>query len=269
MIMKPMQIKDFDLDQIANSGQCFTWEPLGQKRYGVEAFGHWVEVSQIGDQVQLSCKQEEFDQIWRSYFDLDTDYGQLKAAVDPDDDYLNQAVRFGGGIRVLRQELWEVMVSFLISQNNNIPRIKNSIGYLCRSYGEKRKRSGRDQVFYTFPRPGALKGVTEEEWKAAGLGYRAKYLPALVHQAENGLLSQLEAADHPAAKQLLLSNYGIGKKVADCICLFGLHHKEAFPVDTHIQKILALHYPNGFPEARYLGVQGLIQQYLFYYHLHG
>lgn len=267
--MESIKIKDLDLDQIANSGQCFTWEPLGPRRYGVEAFGHWVEVEQNGDQFRFSCDQEEFDQVWRGYFDLDTDYGELKAAVDPEDHYLSQAVCFGGGIRVLRQDLWEVMVSFLISQNNNIPRIKNSIAYLCRSYGEKKYRCKRGQAFYTFPKPDDLKNVTEEEFKAAGLGYRAKYLPALVQKAEEGLLSRLKAAELSDARQLLLSSYGIGKKVADCICLFGLHQKEAFPVDTHIQKILALHYPKGFPEDRYPGVQGVIQQYLFYYHLKG
>lgn len=268
-MMESIKIKDLDLDQIANSGQCFTWEPLGPNRYGVEAFSHWIQVEQREDQFWFSCEQEEFDQIWRSYFDLDTDYGQLKAAIDPEDDYLRQAVCFGGGIRVLRQDLWEVMVSFLISQNNNIPRIKNSIQYLCQTYGEKKERGTDGRVFYTFPKPHALTGVSEEEFKAAGLGYRAKYLPALVKQADCGLLTQLKSADFSTAKQQLLSCYGIGKKVAECICLFGLHHKEAFPVDTHIQKILALHYPKGFPEARYSGVQGIIQQYLFYYHLKG
>ncbi len=256
--------EDLDLCQIAESGQCFTWERLADGGYGISALGRCVEARQEGTLFTLSCGPAEFEAVWSAYFDLDRDYGALKRAVDPRDSYLTTAVEHGRGIRVLRQDLWEVMLGFLISQNNNIARIRRSLRALCQSCG------GR------VPTPWELRNVTEEDYVEAGLGYRAKYLKALVERLneESGggrkepeLFTSLRAADYETARELLLSLYGVGGKVADCICLFGLNHVDAFPVDTHIKKILAEHYPQGFPYERYRGFAGILQQYMFYYDL--
>lgn len=258
-------VPHLDLAQIAASGQCFTWERRADGGWRIPAGEHCLWARQEGMELNLSCSQEEFDGFWSHYFDLETDYGGLKAALDPADRYLCAAAAHGGGIRVLRQDFWEVLVSFLISQNNNITRITRSMTLL-------RERYGRDcGGFRAFPRPEDLAGATEGDFQALGLGYRAKYLVRLSEKLSGGRLAEweeeLSRCSNEEAERALMGLYGVGKKVADCICLFGLHRADFFPVDTHIRQIFAQHYPQGFPYERYRGYLGIIQQYLFYYDL--
>lgn len=259
---------NMDLAQLAGSGQSFTWHALDAGRWGVAAFGRHLEVTQQGDRFTLDCDEAEFEAIWRTYFDLDTDYAAIRACIDPEDAYLCGAADFGHGVRVLRQDLWEVMVSFLISQNNNISRIRASVTGLCARYGEKRKQRDGVHTYHTFPTPDALAQATAADFGALGLGYRAKYLEALARELRGHglpqLRSALDAAGDDEAVALLRGLYGIGPKVADCIALFGLHRIDRFPVDTHIRKVLAAHYPHGFPLERYRGCLGILQQYMFY-----
>lgn len=253
-----LRIPHMDLDQIAASGQCFTWKRLGPGRYAISTLGRMVEAAQEGDCFTFSCTEAEFRSVWADYFDLGTDYGAVKAAIDPSDSFLTDAAAYGGGIRILRQDLWEVMVSFLISQNNNMTRITRSVAALRETYGQDG----------AFPRPDDLADAAEAELEAMGLGYRAKYLSTLAESMSSGALEELEAAlgdaDDTEAAAILTGLYGIGKKVADCILLFGLHRMDAFPLDTHIKQILTRHYPGGFPFTRYRGCAGILQQYLFY-----
>ena len=185
--------------------------------------------------------------------------------MDPADRYLTAAVAHGGGIRILRQDFWEVLVSFLISQNNNITRIIRSMALLRERYG---KSTGG---FRAFPRPEGLAGVSEADFRDVGLGYRAKYLTWLSRELAGGGLEALERtlldAGDEEAERTLMGLYGVGKKVADCVCLFGLHRTDFFPVDTHIRQVLDRHYPGGFPRERYRGGLGILQQYMFYYDL--
>ena len=266
----PMVIEHMDLAQIADSGQCFTWIGLGGGCYAIEALGRCLVARQEEDRFFFSCSEQEFQEVWRDYFDLERDYGALKRRVDPEDAYLRAAVEYGGGIRVLKQDLWEVMVSFVISQNNNISRIRNSIRGLCAEYGRRMPLTG-DRFYYTFPQPEELAAAEEADFTRLGLGYRAKYMRALAADMKEGGLAQLkgelEAADDEKARERLMSIYGIGKKVADCICLFGLHRTGMFPVDTHIRKIIDANYAGGFPCERYGSDLGIIQQYLVYYDL--
>lgn len=273
-IMLTIEIEDMDLDQIADSGQCFYWEKIGEKRYRIVSGVSCLEIGQEGNRFTFTCSDKEFNDFWLRYFDLDTDYGKIKNIVLPDDLYLGKAVEFGWGIRILKQDLWEIMVSFLISQNNNITRIRKSIRLLCERYGQKMetKCSGGD-TFYTFPRPEDLTKVSERDYEEIGLGYRAKYMRELVKHFScvcfGAFETRLRQMKEDEAMNELLSIYGIGKKVANCICLFGLYHINAFPVDTHIQKILEEHYKEGFPYKEYNGYLGMMQQYLFYYDLKG
>ncbi|WP_130861120.1 DNA-3-methyladenine glycosylase family protein [Bacilliculturomica massiliensis] len=268
----PIVIEHMDLAQIADSGQCFTWTRLDEGCYAIQALGRCLVAVQEGDRFFFSCSEDEFRQVWSHYFDLERDYGQLKRRIDPEDAYLRAAVEYGGGIRVLKQDLWEVMVSFLISQNNNIGRIRNSIRGLCGEYGRKMPMDG-GRFYYAFPRPEELAAAGEADFIRLGLGYRAKYLKALTEDMKDGGLAQLkgelDGADDETAGERLMSIYGIGKKVADCICLFGLHRTGVFPVDTHIKKIIAGNYAGNFPYERYGSELGIVQQYLFYYHLKG
>ena len=206
-----LSIPDFDLRHIYESGQCFRWEPLGQDTYRIPAFGRTLTVRQTDGVFDFSCGAGEFDALWRSYFDLDTDYAAIKARVAPRDAYLQAAVAYGWGMRILRQDLWEVIVSFIVSQNNNIPRIRKNLRDLCAMQGG------------AFPTPVALAAAQPETLRALGLGYRAEYLCAAgAHFTQADALDALRAMSYPEAHTALRAVKGVGPKVADCICLFGL-----------------------------------------------
>ena len=163
-----------------------------------------------------------------------------------------------------------MIVSFLISQQNNIVRIRRCIGNICERYGEKRINS-RGGTYYAFPRPEDLAQLEENALMECNLGYRSKYVVRAAKAVVSGEID-LEAVrrmPYLQAKEELLKFFGVGEKVADCICLFALHHLQAFPVDTHINQALQAHYKRGFPKRRYKGFEGVIQQYIFYYELCG
>ena len=262
------EIPDFDLEQIARSGQCFRFRELGEKRYAVVAGGKYIEVCQEGRLVRFDCPEETFESVWRGYFDLDADYGRYKRAVAKRDQYLQRAVAAGGGLRILRQELWETIVCFIISQQNNIGRITKCVENLCSLFGEI-CYNGSGQVYNAFPTAERLAACTLEELAPIRLGYRAKYILSAARQVVSGEVD-LEAVrhmDYAHARTELMRLSGVGRKVAECICLFALHHIDAFPVDTHIRQMLDAHYPKGFPLKRYKGFAGVMQQYAFYYEL--
>ena len=186
-----------------------------------------------------------------------------------------------------------MIVSFLSSQQNNIVRIRRCIDNSCRRYGQEMQAAGvrveeigggglpdcareaspelkkLDSVYWAFPTPEELAAATEEELRECNLGYRAKYVLRSARDVAEGKISleKISAMDYPAAREELLKFYGVGEKVADCICLFALHQLQAFPVDTHIRQALEQHYKRGFPRRRYKGMEGVMQQYIFYYEL--
>lgn len=262
------ELKDFDIRQIAESGQCFRMRKIGEMRYSITAMGSYLEISQEGEAVTFFCDDEEYDRIWRDYFDLDTDYGFFKGSIDKEDSYLTEAVKKGYGIRILRQDVWEMLVTFLISQNNNIPRISKNIEGLCGKFGKKRQTTDK-KIYYDFPEPGVLARLNKEELKELALGYRDKYILSAAKAVDSGELDleALKGLGYEEAHKALLGVFGVGKKVADCICLFGLYQLDAFPGDTHINAILDSHYQEGFPFQRYAGYAGVLQQYMFYYDL--
>lgn len=264
------EIPYFDLEKISNSGQCFRLVRRGEERFALTAMGRYLEMEQRGTEVCFYCDRKEFQDIWETYFDLKADYERIEKCVDPDDAYLSRAVQCASGVRILRQEFWETVVSFIISQQNHIPRIRKCVETLCRSYGEQRVNLW-GETYYTFPGPERLAKVSEEELRGCNLGYRAKYIRKSAEMVVAEVVDLREIADmeYRAAKAELMKLCGVGTKVAECICLFALHHIEAFPVDTHIQDMLRENYPNGFPFERYHGFAGVMQQYAFYYELWG
>ncbi len=266
--MTERTIPDFDLDQIARSGQCFRFRPLGERHYALVAGGRYLEVSQQGQTVRFDCPEDEFEAVWRPYFDLDADYGRYKSAVAKRDKYLQSAVAAGGGLRILRQELWETIVCFIISQQNNIARITKCVENLCLLFGETCYNKSK-QVYNAFPSAERLAACTADELAPIRLGYRAKYILAAARQVASGEvdLDAVRRMDYAHAKAELMRLTGVGVKVAECICLFALHHIDAFPIDTHIRQMLDAHYPKGFPLRRYRGFAGVMQQYAFYYEL--
>ena len=248
------ELTEFDIGQIAASGQCFRILPAGEDTYTAAAAGRVLTIRMDSRTAAFSCDKSEFDEIWRPYFDLDTDYGAFIRNIDPEDEYLRCAAEAGSGIRILRQDPWEMMVTFVISQNNNIPRIRKIIAALCDELGV----DGR------FPTPEVLATVDLSQFH---MGYRDTYVHCLAGDVAEGRLSPegLASLTDEEARKELLSVKGIGPKVADCILLFGLHRLDYMPMDTWMKKIINERYGGNFPKERYAGYNGVMQQYLFSY----
>lgn len=275
----------FSIPQICESGQCFRLDAVSEDTYELLAGSRYLKIKIRGNPAEaagreenahthaygetiLYCTQEEYETFWKEYFDLSVSYSDYIDQIDRDDDYLTGAAAFGSGIRILRQDTWEMIVTFILSQQNNIPRIKGLIRTLGERYGERRETpDGR--IYYTFPQAEKLSQATEEELRELKLGYRSKYICQTAKMIAGGEidLDALKEMEYTEARTELMRLSGIGGKVADCICLFALHQMDAFPVDTHIKKVLESHYPDGFPFERYKGCAGVMQQYIFYYDL--
>ncbi|MDM8211803.1 DNA-3-methyladenine glycosylase family protein [Mediterraneibacter glycyrrhizinilyticus] len=275
----------FSIPQICESGQCFRLDAVSEDTYELLAGSRHLKIgirknlseAAGGDgnanahthgETVLYCTQEEYETFWKEYFDLSVSYSDYIAQIDGQDDYLKSAAEFGSGIRILRQDTWEMIITFILSQQNNIPRIKGLIRTLSERYG-KRRETPDGGVYYTFPGAEELSQATEEELRELKLGYRSKYICQTAKMIAGGGidLDALKEMEYTEARTELMRLSGIGGKVADCICLFALHQMDAFPVDTHIKKALELHYPGGFPFEKYKGCAGVMQQYIFYYDL--
>lgn len=274
--MLKIQTENFSLEQIWQSGQCFRMTQTENSSdeakimYEIIAGHRYLEAASSDKECIFYCSEEEFGEFWRDYFDLESNYGDYISRINPRDAYLCKAAQTGWGIRILRQDLWETIVSFLISQQNTIVRIRRCISNICHQYGEK-ETCGHGKPYYGFPKPETLARLQENDLMACNLGYRSKYVVRAARSVASGELDLegIKKMPYRKAKEELLKLFGVGEKVADCVCLFGLHHLEAFPVDTHINQALEKHYKKGFPKTRYKGVQGVMQQYIFYYELHG
>lgn len=252
--MYTTQIDHMNLNQIANSGQCFRWKQLNNNSYMIPAFGKELIISQNKDIFTISCDENEWNTLWKEYFDINTDYNEIETFIsESNDKFLKEAYNFGSGIRILKQDLWETIISFIISQNNNIPRIKKSIEKLC------------DETEGRFPN---YLEILNMDLSDKGLGYRDSYLINAANWFRyhgDGLKSEL--LSYKSLKDNLMQIKGIGNKVADCICLFGLHKLDAFPIDTHIRKIIDREYDGYMPEWVNYKYAGILQQYIFYYDL--
>ena len=262
---------NFNLKQIADSGQCFRMTKVEEYTYSVIAFDRYIEIKQIDNNtVEVSCDQDEYNEIWYDYFDMGYDYAKVcKELIDGDDKFLSYAAKFGSGIRILQQDPFEILISFIISQNKNIPAIMSSIKVISKMFGKK-KTSG-SVTYYTFPSAKDLSMASLEELRQAKLGYRDKYVQnAAALVANNEIdLDILKNTDHQEAFKELNKILGVGPKVANCISLFGLHHLEMVPVDVWIKRTLEEIYDNKFDWDKYKGYAGIVQQYMFYYMRYG
>lgn len=262
----------FSVSQICRSGQCFRLDPAEDGFYELIAGSRFLKLKAdnggTAGKTVLYCSRKEYESFWREYFDMDTSYEEYLSGIDPEDEYLRAAGQYGSGIRILRQDVWEMIITFILSQQNNIPRIKGLIRAISREYGEKMETK-EGKPYDAFPVPERLAAATEEELRALKLGYRSRYICGTARMAASGEvdLEQVKKMDYPEARAELMKLPGIGGKVADCICLFALHHLDAFPVDTHIQKVLDSRYGGKFPFEKYRGCAGVMQQYIFYYDL--
>ncbi|MBO4396076.1 MAG: hypothetical protein J5819_06995 [Eubacterium sp.] len=260
---------DFDLDLIAESGQCFRWKKLDENIYRIPYRSKCLDIYYAGDgRYELSCDDDEFDSIWRDYFDLETCYADIRTRINKaDDPFLFGACEYGRGIRILRQDPWETLISFIISQNRNIPAIKKSIELLCEAAG-KTGRSADGNSYYVFPAPEDILSLSENDLSECRLGYRCRYVHEAAKSVAQGDIDLYGLINSPGVETInsLTSICGVGAKVANCVSLFGLHHIDAFPIDVWIKRILENEYPDGYPMEKYSPYNGVYQQYMFYYY---
>ena len=256
-----------DLAQTLDCGQAFRWQPVllpdGRTAWRGIAFGRALTVWQEDDAFCFDCTEEEFQTIWYSYFDFDTDYAALRAHLSALHPVLKDACGYAPGIRILRQEPWEALCSFIISQNNNIQRIKGIVDRLCSLSGDPIICG--DTTLYAFPTPAQLAACTLEDLAPLRAGFRAKYLLDAARRVSSGdiCLEALHTAPIEDAKQALMTIHGVGPKVADCALLYGLHRTCCFPMDVWMKRAVQL-LPGITPES--LGnTAGIAQQYLFHY----
>lgn len=257
---------DFDMDRVAESGQCFRWEKAEPDTYRILAGRSCLYMKALGeDRYALDCGRRAFEDFWQDYLDLRENYGQIRAMIDPGKDpFLFAASEAEKGIRILRQDPWEMLITFIISQNRNIPAIRRSVELLAQCCGEKMTDT-RGRTYYAFPDPEAAASLTETELKACRLGYRSRYVKAAAEAVLEGSidLPSLADAEEERTMEELTGILGVGIKVASCVSLFGLHHTDAFPVDVWMKRILKERYPGGYPFERYSPYNGIFQQYMF------
>ncbi len=261
-------VTEFELARTFECGQCFRWNVSSETAYVGVAMGRAVRIRRGGGSLFITGTLDDFNKIWRAYFDLDQDYAAIRCAVCIDD-YMTKATTYGAGIRILRQDKWEALCSFILSQNNNIPRIKTIIEALCRAYGDPIEFEGL--TYHAFPSAEKLASLSAEDLTPLRCGYRAPYILEAARAVALGSLD-LEALSSGApedALSALKKQTGIGDKVASCVVLFGLHMLDAFPVDTWVKKVLEAQYPQGLDPKIFSPYAGLAQQYMFHYARNG
>lgn len=264
----------FELSHIFDCGQCFRWNRNPDGSFSGVAMDRALKISKHDGKVIFhNTSIDDFNNIWREYFDLNTSYSEIKKELSSDK-ILKEAIGYGDGIRILKQDLWECVVSFIISASNNIPRIKKIVENLCCNFGEKISYMG--EVFYTFPTPEKINSLTLEDLSVIKAGFRDKYILDAAEKFVSGEISyeMFENMSAEDAKKMLMTIKGVGNKVADCIVLFGLSKCESFPVDVWIKRIMEYCYFDGeesiekisaFAKEKFGTLGGYAQQYLFFY----
>ena len=251
----------FDLALSLDCGQAFRWEKDENGVFSGVAFGKIMRAKQENGKIDFySTNETDFNNIFRRYLDIDRDYKKITDSYSGDR-FLSAAVKEYSGIRILRQEPWEALCSFIISQNNNIPRIKGIIKRLCENFGEK-----IESGFYSFPEAKNLSDKTIEDLAPLRSGFRAKYILDAAKKVSTGEINLAEVDEKPIdfGREELQKIKGVGKKVAECTLLYGFGKTEAFPVDVWVKKIMDEMYPDGLPLCT-RGTEGIAQQYLFHW----
>ncbi|SMC23003.1 N-glycosylase/DNA lyase [Clostridium acidisoli DSM 12555] len=267
-------IKNFELDHVFECGQCFRWNKTETGSFIGVAFGRVIEVEkQNNDLIIYNTNKEEFNNIWFEYFDLNRDYTKIKEELSKDE-LLKKSVDFGKGIRILKQEHFELLISFIISSNNRIPMIKRAIATISEKWGEKIKY--KDKVYYSFPTIEKLYDKTIEDFEKCSTGFRAKYIANTCENVykNNGILEHIFSLNDDECHTELQKFTGVGPKVADCIMLFSMQKYSAFPVDVWVKRAMMHFYVapdvslkkiREFGRDKFGNLSGFAQQYLFYY----
>ena len=266
------ELEYFSVWQTFDCGQSFrfrvTKEEDGTVRADGIAYGKKVSFIQPSEDVLIiqPCSLSEYEEIWSQYLGLDADYAVIREELStkrPDDGHLSEAMKQGSGIRILRQEPWETLCTFIISQNNNIPRITSLVAALCRAAGEDMG----DGESYSFPTPEAVMALGVDGLFALKTGFRAGYLFDAASKVCSGevRLDAVKTLKTEEADAILRKIKGVGPKVSACALLFGFEKNDAFPIDVWVKRVMAEFYPEGVSPADFGDHAGLAQQYLFYY----
>ena len=274
--MVTKRISFFDMHKIADSGQAFRIRDIDETHTELVAFGKYLQVADLGNgEFAFSCDEKEFGSIWENYFDLGRDYESIVRSIDPKDDYLKDAAKFSSGIRILKQEPFETTISYIISQRRSIPSITTSVERISALCGKKIQSPKLKAPFakplkteyYAFPSPSELASLSLEDIEGTGVGYRAPYIVQAAEGFNTGLLDPkaLAKLDNDALYKALMSMFGVGTKVANCVMLFAYARTSRFPIDVWIQRIVDRYYNGSFDCSKYPETAGIMQQFMFYY----
>ncbi|MBE0067812.1 DNA-3-methyladenine glycosylase 2 family protein [Thermoanaerobacterium thermosaccharolyticum] len=267
-------IKDFNLKETLECGQCFRWNEEDDGSYTGVAFDRVINVKLNDDTLTIdNTTLADFNDIWYDYFDLGRDYGKIKETLSQDE-ILRAAIKYGEGIRILRQDTWETLISFIISQNNRIPQIKKVIENLSRTFGHPIVY--KNKTYYTFPKVQDIIMADEESLSNSKCGFRSKYIidAALKVFNDEVNLFELQLYDTHEVRNMLMSIRGVGPKVADCVILYSIGRYEAFPTDVWIKRVVEFLYlkrktnnadVQSFAKEKFGDLSGFAQQYLFNY----
>lgn len=272
--------KSFEPVHIFECGQCFRWNKEADGSYTGIFGNNVINVKKENEDIIFEGVCDgNIEDVCKNYFDLDTDYEEIKRRLSGIDDFLKTSIEYGNGIRILNQDLWETIISFIISANNNIPRIKGIIDRISRKYGKIITYKGKD--YYTFPDMYELGKASVEDLRALGLGFRDKriYETTRMFLDREITLEELESEkDTDNLREKLMTLSGVGGKVADCIMLFSLKKYDVFPIDVWVRRVMNELYIKEEDESKvskvliqnlakekYNELAGLAQQYLFYW----
>ena len=271
----------FEPKHIFECGQCFRWDEEKDGSYTGVVGDNVINVKKVDNTILFSSfGADNLETLITEYFDLKRDYEKIKCELSKIDNYLANSIKYGSGIRILNQDLWETIISFIISANNNIPRIKGIIERLSKKYGNKIEWKGRD--YYTFPTIEELAKASVEDLRKLGLGFRDVRVYETTHKILNkevNLEKLHEEPDTQKARDTLLTLAGVGPKVADCILLFStLKRFDVFPIDVWVRRVMNELYLKKEDETKvnkreieklakekYGALEGIAQQYLFYW----
>ena len=274
--MVTVKIPFLDLLKVADSGQAFRIKVIDDSHVELVAYGRYLQIAKTAkDTFALSCTETEFEDIWRPYLDLGRNYGKIVSSIDKNDEYLIAAAKFGEGIRILKQDIFETTISYIISQRRSIPSITTSVERISKLCGKKIKAPKLESPFvtplekeyYAFPTPEELNNLPFSALENTGVGYRAPYIARAAKEFCSGKLdpNALSALSDDALYKALTAMYGVGTKVANCVMLFAFARTGRFPVDVWIQRIEDRYYNGHFDCTPYPDTAGIMQQFMFYY----
>lgn len=274
-------VNNFDIGQILECGQIFRFEKISDQSYLLNAKQKLIKITQKPGSSSVmiyNTTTSEMAEIWNQYFDMDTDYNQIALTLAAKDEWMKKAVDYGKGIRILRQDPWEMLISFIVSQNKSIPHIKACLKNITSRYGTIIEASNQlEDKYYTFPSAEILVNVTEEQFRECKVGFRAPYIVDACSKIASGeiILNDLWMMEYEEAKSKLTSIKGVGPKIADCILLFAYSKMQVFPTDVWIKRVIEGMYFEGkdiklqeiqaFAKNYFGDLAGYAQQYLFYY----